>query len=579
MTTVPDKVLNWLYSVLTSEYHDVNRTYSDVARSLSHYHSLSPRTEVYTYENGASALLLLISGTLPVTFRGTVYRFPLALWIPHAYPKEAPIVYVTPVRGMVVRPGQHVSPDGKVYHPYLAQWNQYWDKSSLLDFLEVLRGVFAKEPPVRSRQEEQFAPRPQQQAPPPRPPPPEELKRSVQPPQSASSSSESRPPPRPPKPHEISTPTASPYTGTPVHNQGAPPIPPLPPHAMGERQATPNSSRQGYTHQYPQHQGNSQYPQRQVSLDDSLSRPPPQPTPLRMQTQHLYQAQQHELGSPVSPITPEHLTLPHANRYSQAPPPQQPSFHPPGQQLQHSSQSMYQQSVPFQRLPSNVLSHQAQLPYMGPPKAQAQQPKKQQPIEDLLSSPLDVTIPSQTGKEQTVAPPPIPPNPEKDALLKAISSTLCNQIQHTISDNMKAIQPLQIQQTSLREAYSRLQNELDQLQQLDSVLASNEQILRQAMHEADRVMNDARNRKVPDVDEVLVAPTVVGGQLYNLCAEERACADAIFVLGRGLDKGRIGVDVFIKQTRSLAREQFLKKALIKKIARGMGLDSDQAWRT
>jgi hypothetical protein len=28
---------------------------------------------------------------------------------------------------MVVRPGQHVSGDGRVYHPYLAQWGQYWD--------------------------------------------------------------------------------------------------------------------------------------------------------------------------------------------------------------------------------------------------------------------------------------------------------------------------------------------------------------------------------------------------------------------------------------------------------------------
>jgi len=80
---------------------------------------------------------------------------------------------------------------------------------------------------------------------------------------------------------------------------------------------------------------------------------------------------------------------------------------------------------------------------------------------------------------------------------------------------------------------------------------------------------------VPDVDEVLVAPTVVGGQLYALCAEERACADALFVLARALDKGRVGVDVFIKQTRSLAREQFLKKALIKKIAKGMALEEYQ----
>lgn len=113
------------------------------------------------------------------------------------------------------------------------------------------------------------------------------------------------------------------------------------------------------------------------------------------------------------------------------------------------------------------------------------------------------------------------------------------------------------------------------MQQLDAVLASNEKILRDAMVEADRVMEEGRRRKAPDVDDVLVAPTVVGGQLYTLAAEEKGIADALFVLGRALDKGRIGADVFVKQTRSLAREQFLKKALIKKIAKGMALDDYQ----
>lgn len=152
--------------------------------------------------------------------------------------------------------------------------------------------------------------------------------------------------------------------------------------------------------------------------------------------------------------------------------------------------------------------------------------------------------------------------------------------------------PLRAQQQALQTAYSQLQAELGDLQQLDASLASNEQILKGAMIEADRVMENARRRQAPDVDDVLVAPTVVGQQLYTLAAEERGIADALFVLGRALDKGRITADVFVKvgyqdlamtigmlikkqQTRSLAREQFLKKALIKKIAKGMALDEYQ----
>jgi len=43
---------------------------------------------------------------------------------------------VTPAKDMLVRPGQHVSGDGRIYHPYLAQWEKYWDVS--LIYIEAL---------------------------------------------------------------------------------------------------------------------------------------------------------------------------------------------------------------------------------------------------------------------------------------------------------------------------------------------------------------------------------------------------------------------------------------------------------
>lgn len=68
---VPQRTLNWLYSVLTKvcnffndpcssltsfqdhydpkqTYHDPNRAYHDVVNALSQYPSLSPRTDVYS---------------------------------------------------------------------------------------------------------------------------------------------------------------------------------------------------------------------------------------------------------------------------------------------------------------------------------------------------------------------------------------------------------------------------------------------------------------------------------------------------------------------------------------------------
>lgn len=76
----------------------------------------------------------------------------------------------------------------------------------------------------------------------------------------------------------------------------------------------------------------------------------------------------------------------------------------------------------------------------------------------------------------------------------------------------------------------------------------------------------------PSIDDLLVAPTVVANQLYDLVAEEKALGDAIFNLGRAVEKGRIEPQLFVKMVRGLARELFSKKMLIRKCARGMGLD-------
>ena len=66
------------------------------------------------------------------------------------------------------------------------------------------------------------------------------------------------------------------------------------------------------------------------------------------------------------------------------------------------------------------------------------------------------------------------------------------------------------------------------------------------MRDSDKVLEDAKRRTVPNIDDVLVAPTVVAGQLYQSVAEERAIEESRGVLGRALDKGKIGGGVWAK---------------------------------
>ncbi|KAL2353537.1 UEV domain-containing protein [Cryomyces antarcticus] len=588
MATVPDKVLNWLYSVLTSEYHDPDRTYSDVAQALSQYPSLSPRTEVYTHETGTSALLLVLKGTLPASFRGTIYRFPIQLWVPHAYPREGPMIYVTPskestakdraAQEMVVRPGQHVSADGRVYHPYLANWARAWDRSTISDFLAILRDVFGKEPPVIAKPPQYGEYRPpqwtSQPTPPPVPPPPGALRRAVQLGPAQSPRQAPEPPPKPPKPGEEPTNAGMQGDAQRYLADSGPPLPPLP---LGARSSM---------HGPADHRNQAASTQVQVRGQDGSIRPgslrngdgPPLP-PLSARPQTHFQPQaQHHGGGPVSPLSPngqrqgsysnlQQPPLPHPPYPDQGQrlPPQPPHPQGPPQQYHHASSN--QQHYPPNR---QQASHPTQ------PHAPTQIPKPPKPAQDLLSGPFDVTLPSQL---QTGLPPPAPPvprNPEKDALLSALSSTLRSQLQQTLQQNATAVSSLRAQHHALQDAHSRLSAELAQLQQLDALLASNEQILHASMQDADRVIADARHRSLPPIDDVLVAPTVVGGQLWTLVAEERGIGEALWCLGRAMSEGRVSGEVFVKLTRSLAREQFLKKALIRKISRGMGLDEGAA---
>ncbi|KAE8266238.1 hypothetical protein A4X09_0g6104, partial [Tilletia walkeri] len=58
--------------------------------------------------------------------------------------------------------------------------------------------------------------------------------------------------------------------------------------------------------------------------------------------------------------------------------------------------------------------------------------------------------------------------------------------------------------------------------------------------------------------------------LLTLVAEDHALEDTLYQLGRALNAERIDLDRFLKQTRHLAREQFMRRALARKISEGMG---------
>ena len=55
-------------------------------------------------------------------------------------------------------------------------------------------------------------------------------------------------------------------------------------------------------------------------------------------------------------------------------------------------------------------------------------------------------------------------------------------------------------------------------------------------------------------------------------AEDLAIEETMEILAKALDYERITLDAFLKETRKLAREQFLIKALIQKIVKAAGVE-------
>ncbi|KAL8852176.1 MAG: hypothetical protein Q9221_002886 [Calogaya cf. arnoldii] len=458
---------------------------------------------------------------------------------------------------MAVRAGQYVSVEGRVYHPYLAGWKQ--DRSSIVDLLSILQEIFAREPPVISRQEPAphlpTSPLQSASTPPPIPPLPPELGRPVSISSQGRSQYQPHPPPRPPKATE---------DDTTYHAQQAHGAPPVPPHPDRHEFAAPHQTLHAQVAggSLPPRNHSQQYqPQRIGSLRNDHVSP----------SQHSHQPLAVHQPAPRSPNTfNPGVTAPNHPLSTQA------SYDTP--YPLHSHGPPQWQSAAAAR-PDNQNAWQQHSSFSqprGPPYQQtpSQNPPKPKPQEDLLTSPFETTLPTPAVE---IAPPPIPPNPQKDALLQALSHTLTQQIQSTHGSNMSAIPPLRAQQAALHDTLNSVNQEIAQLNDLQALLDSNEKILRQAMLDADKVLEDAKRRDVPAVEEVLVAPTVVAGQLYENVVEERVLEECRSVVGKALDKGRIGGDVWAKQTRSLAREEFLKKALIKKISRGMGLTQEEDW--
>ncbi|OLL24112.1 Tumor susceptibility gene 101 protein [Neolecta irregularis DAH-3] len=261
----------------------------------------------------------------------------------------------------------------------------------------------------------------------------------------------------------------------------------------------------------------------------------------------------------------------------QSPPPIPPAPHRQPRALKNRPPPYQHNNSPIPELlpqrASSSLPHRPELTQVADTSQNAQVRSWLQDIS--IQSPSFVSqdiIDEQTPSPADVAPPPKPPNPERTILLKEVADrvnsradSLCRDLQDSISEAKRYADAIAVQQLIL-------DREVSELNRIDQLCDKNMNIFHDRIQQTDEVIKECENREWPDIDQVLVAQTVVYNQLYNLVAEDLAIEDLLYILAKGLDRERIELDVFMKFTRNLAREQFMKKALIKKICESTGLD-------
>ncbi|ORY23215.1 UEV domain-domain-containing protein [Naematelia encephala] len=568
----------WLQTVLRP-YPSRDRLVPEILDILTQRRTLSVKTDAFTFDSGNTALLLLLHGTLPIEYRGATYHIPIHIWVPMEYPRTPPLAFVVPTKDMGVRKSKEVDPGGKVREEVVAEWWRSWSAKSIEMLLRQLTSIFSAAPPVFAR-------------------PPENTVRS--PVVNSASGSQSPPPPAPSRPGtanrqtSMTSPTVSPAQPPPPPARPSFAPPQIQTEFLPQYQPAPNP---------PPHTASPLSTSRQASASYPARPPQSPPVPNRPA-----QTAPYPQGSPTVPAVPQRpyvqyaqppngpsfVPSPHQPPAPMTPPRQEPS---PAHLPQHSYPSQHWQTQPVfsngynhaQALPPQQLSMAYPQQSMPSSVSAAQPPtsqltlKPRQPIHDLLSSPeqSSSSLPavSDTPGTSVSSPPPLPPSkppppsllhlhaillPHLAASLPPLLSSLNNTRAHLIE-----------RKEDLGSGEPAIRDEMARLEAVKKVCDSVGKKMEDVVHKGQERVAELEARGEVSVDEVVCGISIVHNQLIDLVAEDNAIEDTIYHMTRALDAERIDLDRFLKSIRTLAREQYMKRALIERILQGMG--QKQGW--
>ncbi|KAG7760132.1 hypothetical protein KL947_001762 [Ogataea haglerorum] len=152
MSKLPPQLLEWLFRVLQPEYSNPVLGYQDISLILTCFPYLKVKTDVHVIDLGKEELMVKVYGTneQDVAFE---------VWIPHEYPRMAPLIYIKAGVGRQVAPNNYLDANGRFYHPFLSDWMRVYGQdvsndgtppknNRLLRLMEIFLDTVRKHPPL-----------------------------------------------------------------------------------------------------------------------------------------------------------------------------------------------------------------------------------------------------------------------------------------------------------------------------------------------------------------------------------------------------------------------------------------------
>lgn len=134
---------------IVSKYQYADKTRRDIISAIGRYRNLFLKFDTHVFNDGTRQGMVCLDGTIPVTYKGTIYNFPVCIWLLDTHPYNSPICYVKPTPDMQIKASRYVDTNGRIYLPYLHHWNP--TSSDLLGLIQVMIIVFGETPPLYSK--------------------------------------------------------------------------------------------------------------------------------------------------------------------------------------------------------------------------------------------------------------------------------------------------------------------------------------------------------------------------------------------------------------------------------------------